>query len=217
MSINIISGDCRDVLKTLASESVHCVVTGRIQKGKHLSPATEFKSGQHWRKPKSHWSKAWLETQYIANGRSAAEIAIEMGCTENNILFWLHKHDIPRRSTREVRAAKYWGASGRANPMYGRTDALNPRYVDGSAPERQRMYVRAEGRSFLSRIYRRDGFKCVRCLAAKSGPRSLHVHHIKPWAGNNALRFDETNVVALCRACHHWVHSKANVSREYLA
>ena len=36
---------------------------------------------------------------------------------------------------------KHWGAVGAANPMFGRTGALNPRYVDGSSPERQRGYV----------------------------------------------------------------------------
>jgi thymidylate synthase (FAD) len=79
------------------------------------------------------------------------------------------------------------------------------------------MYVQAEGREFLRHILQRDSYHCQRCGAPKSGPRSLHVHHIKPWAGNPSLRFDATNAVTLCKTCHDWVHSKANVLGEWLA
>jgi thymidylate synthase (FAD) len=101
--------------------------------------------------------------------------------------------------------------------MHGRTGALNPRFVDGSSPERQRLYAQGEGRSFIAAALARDGYRCRRCDAPKAGCRSLHVHHIKPWAGNEALRFDSKNVVTLCRTCHSWVHSRANVEREFLA
>lgn len=106
---------------------------------------------------------------------------------------------------------------GKNNGMFGRTGSKNPRYVDGSSPERQRMYVRGEGREFLREVLKRDAYSCQRCGARKIGPKSLHVHHIKPWAGNPSLRFDKSNVVVLCRACHGWVHSRDNVNREYLA
>lgn len=176
-----------------------------------------FVKGSHWRKPKVYWNKSWLEEQYVELKRSAASIAEQSGCTENNILFWLAKHQIPRRDMKEIRGQKRWGASGPANPMYGRTGSLNPRYVDGSAPERQRLYVQSEGRGFLQKVYARDGFSCVRCGAPKKGRRSIHAHHIRPWAGNPDLRFDLANAVTLCRDCHHWIHSKANVSGEYIA
>ena len=97
-AIRVIKGDCRDVLKTLPDESVHCVVTSRNTNG-------TFRKGTHWRPRKPHWEKSWLESEYINKGRSAGDIAAEVGCTENNILFWLIKHDIPRRSISEVRAA----------------------------------------------------------------------------------------------------------------
>lgn len=63
----------------------------------------------------------------------------------------------------------------------------------------------------------RDGYKCRRCAAPKAERKSLHVHHIKPWAGNEALRFDMENALTLCRCCHQWVHSKSNIEREFLA
>jgi hypothetical protein len=101
--------------------------------------------------------------------------------------------------------------------MYGRTGAANPMFIDGSSPERQRLYAQGEGKAFLRAILKRDNYRCQKCAASKSQPRSLHVHHIKSWAGNERLRFDPENVTTLCAACHAWVHSRANASRELLA
>jgi len=197
MTAQILHGDCRAVLRTLE---------GRFRKGVHA-----------YRKPRPHWEREWLVREYIERQRSTGDIAADIGCTDANVLFWLRKHGIPRRSISAARLTKKWGAHGAANPMHGKTGALNPRYVDGSSPERQRMYARTEGREFIRRVYARDDHKCCRCGGPKAGPRSLHVHHVKPWAGNPALRFDETNVVTLCRPCHGFVHSNRNVTREFLA
>lgn len=189
----------------------------RILIGDVRDSGGRFKPGAHaWREPKPHWRRDWLVREYIELKRSAGDIAADIGCTDSNVLFWLKKHDIPRRSVSDARALKKWGSVGAANPMYGKTGAANPRYVDGSSPERQRLYVQSEGRAFLQAIYRRDGFQCVRCSAPKTAPKSLHVHHLKPWAGNPSLRFDAGNAVTLCRTCHSWVHSNANADREYI-
>ena len=58
----------------------------------------QFRKGSHWRPHGEHREKAWLEEQYLVKKRSAAEIAPLAGITENGILYWLHKHGIPRRS-----------------------------------------------------------------------------------------------------------------------
>lgn len=175
-----------------------------------------FKKGHHWRPKKPHWDKDWLVHEYTTEGKSSSEIAVSVGVTENAIHYWLAKHDIPRRSVSEARKLKHWGVSGKDNPMFGRTGENNPSYVDGGSPERQRLYVQGEGKKFLKGILKRDDYRCQRCSAPKRGKRSLHVHHIKPWAGNPSLRFDQENVITLCRDCHHWVHSKANIEGEYL-
>ena len=175
-----------------------------------------FQKGEHWRTPKPHWNREWLHEQYVIQGRSTGELATECGCTDTNIQHWLRKHGIARRNVSEARALKSWGATGEANPMHGKTGAANPRYVDGSSPERQRMYAQGEGRAFLRAVLARDGYHCRKCSAPKAERKSLHVHHVKPWAGNEALRFDPANAVTLCRSCHQWVHSKANTEGEYL-
>ena len=220
MTVRILIGDCRTVLATLPDQSVQCCVTennGRIKPGQRLSPATEFKKGQHWREPKPHWERDWLVREYVDLRKSAFDIAKDVGCTDANIIFWLKKHGIERRTTSAARSIKRWGCKGASNPMFGRTGEKNPRYVDGSSPERQRLYAQSSGKSFLIAVYTRDGFRCVKCAKPNAGVRSLHAHHIRPWAGNRDLRFAMDNVVTLCNTCHHWVHSKRNVEREFLA
>jgi hypothetical protein len=204
MGIRLLPGDCREVLATLP-----CYDTG-MNGGR-------FKPGQHWRPHGKHRDKDWLEQQYVALGRSAGEIAQELGFTDSAVIFWLRRHGIPRRSISQARELKHWAVAGAANGMFGRTGATNPNYVDGSSPERQRGYVQAIGRAFLRAVYKRDDYRCVHCNSPKKQPRWLHAHHIAPWAGNEALRFDASNAVTLCQPCHSWVHSKANKERAYLA
>lgn len=175
-----------------------------------------FKKGAHWRTPQKHWSRDWLVMEYVAKARSAAEIAAECGCRETNILYWLAKHGIPRRTMSQVRRVKHWGADGAANPMFGKCDEANPNWKGGESPDRQKLYARHMWKSIRRAVMLRDGVKCVRCGAAHNGAKSLHTHHIKPWARNIALRFDTENIVTLCRDCHEFVHSRANSEMEYL-
>lgn len=180
------------------------------------APDGRFVKGAHWRPKASHWSAQWLRQQYVVLGRSTGDIASDACTTDAAILYWLKKHGIPRRTVAQARALKHWGVSGPANAMHGKTGDANPRYVDGSSPERQRMYAQGDGRAFIRFVLARDGYRCQRCSASKAGMRSLHVHHIKPWAGNEALRFVPDNATTLCRKCHQWVHSKENANGEFL-
>jgi hypothetical protein len=116
-----------------------------------------------------------------------------------------------RKSADARRGNPHMSVRGARNGMYGKRGAANPRYVDGSSPERQRLYAQAEWMTFVRTIYGRDNYRCVRCGRGKRGPRSLHAHHLASWAGNPALRYEATNVVTLCRPCHEWVHSAANI------
>lgn len=169
------------------------------------------------REPKPYWEKKWLIAEYVKKGRSAQEIATEFGCAETNVLYFLAKHAIPKRTVKEVRQVKKWGLSGAANGMYGRCGADNPRWIDGSSPERQTMYARSFWKELAKTVLERDGYKCLRCKCAHSGGNKLHAHHIKPWAGNPKSRFLLSNIVTVCQKCHNWIHSKANANNEYLS
>lgn len=128
-----------------------------------------------------------------------------------------HHHTAETRRILSIKASvpkPYLRGSG--NGMYGRTGATNPHWRGGGSPERQRLYCNAEWKATRKALGARDQHKCVKCGVAKRGPKSLHAHHIKPWTGNAALRFDISNLVTLCHGCHSWVHSRANTGREYL-
>lgn len=54
-------------------------------------------------------------------------------------------------------------------------------------------------------IYERDSFCCVWC--SKSG-KKLNAHHLETWSANPDKRFDKSNLVTLCRDCHHIIHNE---------
>lgn len=105
---------------------------------------------------------------------------------------------------------------GASNGMFGRCGADNPRWIDGSSPERQRLYAQSFWKVLAKTVYERDGYKCQRCGVPHCKGHRLHAHHILPWAGHPDTRFDLTNITTLCSECHHWVHSRANTHKAFL-
>jgi len=189
---------------------------GQFIKGDHPSPKTEFKKGEHWRSRKAHWDKSWLEREYTEGFRSAADIAEEMECTENNILYWLRKHGIPRRSVSEVRSRKHWGSSGEDNPMFGVSGSDHPGWKGGLTPARQALYTSEEWKSVCVEVRNRDSHLCQRCGWHEGYGTAGHIHHIVPFADSEELRTDPDNLVLLCPDCHHWVHSLKNKEGRFI-
>lgn len=50
------------------------------------------------------------------------------------------------------------------------------------------------------RVLKRDGGKCQ--MPSCGSRKRLNVHHIQPWSKASSLRFDENNLIVLCRKCH---------------
>ena len=171
----------------------------------------QFQKGTHWRVRKPFWNKDWLESEYVAKGRSSADIAADFGLGDSTILYWLKKHGIRTRTIAEARQIKQWGLHGEANGMHGRTGSTNPNWKGGGSPDRQSEYSRSDVRVFLKSIRDRD-VCCVHCSASGK----LHVHHIQSFTAVPALRYDAANCVSLCVICHRWVHSRANIERKFL-
>ena len=178
----------------------------------------QFLKGSHWRKRQPWWSREWLLYQYSKLKRSASDIATEGGVGETAILYWLEKHQIPRRSMSEARKVKRWGQSGSDNPMWGKRGKNNHRWRGGVTPERQAFYISQEWKAACSMVWARDDAVCQRCGRDKRVQPNVpfHVHHIASFA-NRELRADINNLVLLCEACHHFVHSRKNAKREYLS
>lgn len=187
---------------------------GRFKKGERRSIATEFKKGQHWRPAQSFREKEWLEEHYVHRQKSCKDIAEEFGVTDAAIVFWLRKHDIPRRSVSEARAIKKWGSTGTANPMFGKRGAASPNWMGGATAERQAFYSSREWKRACSKVWKRDKAQCQRC-SVKGADRKLHVHHIVSFAVK-ALRAEPSNLTLLCDKCHRWVHSKANTEKLFI-
>lgn len=190
---------------------------GRFEKGERCSPATEFKPGQHWRPAQPFRVREWLEREYLIAGRSTSDIGAQFGVGATAILFWLKKHGIPARTMAQARALKHWGASGEANPMFGKRGAEVPSWRGGATPERQAFHGSQEWADASLAVWRRDCGICQRCrLAAKEAKgKRFDVHHIEPFQVRE-LRAVVSNLVLLCRTCHRFVHSKANIAREHL-
>lgn len=187
---------------------------GRFVRGHRAAPTTEFKKGQHWRSRKPYWNRDWLYHQYVELQRSAADIAAEFGCNENNILYFLKKQGIEARSMSEVRQIKHWALKGGQNEMYGKRGAVNPNWKGGCTPERQAFYSSEEWSQAAYFVWKRDLAKCVRCGIGYR-ERKLHIHHIVSFCVRE-LRAEPTNLVLLCTKCHRFVHSKKNVNSEYI-
>ena len=178
--------------------------------------ATEFKPGQHWRPRKPHWDKDWLVREYVTRGRSTGEIAAQIGTTDANVLHWLRKHGIPRRSVSGARALKHWGLPGEANAMFGKRGALTPGWKGGCTPERQAFYASAEWSAVSRFVWGRDCATCRRCgHKQKNGERAIDIHHIISFAEASS-RAEPSNLVLLCRPCHRFVHSRKNAGWEFL-
>jgi 5-methylcytosine-specific restriction endonuclease McrA len=190
---------------------------GQFVKGMRAARATEFKPGQHWRPRKPHWDKAWLEHEYVTRGRSAADIATDVGIQDSAIDYWLRKHGIPRRTISQARALKHWGSSGERNPMFGKRGAQVPSWRGGHTPERQAFHASDAWRAASLAVWQRDSGACRRCgLRANDCAKPLFdVHHVEPFEVVER-RADTANLVLLCRRCHRFVHSKKNVGREWL-
>lgn len=189
---------------------------GRFIKGYHYNPKTEFKKGQHWKKPKPYWKKANLYDEYIIKRKSAQQIAEEQGCTESNILYFLKKHKIKAREMSEIRKITYWGVKGKDNPMYNKKGELNPNWKGGISTERQGFYSGEEWKNACRHVWKRDKATCQRCRIKADEGMPLHIHHITSFV-NKKLRSDIDNLILLCEVCHGWVHSKKNIKKEFLS
>ncbi len=169
----------------------------------------QFKKGYTYREHKPYWDKGWLQNEYTSLNKSANQIAKEMGCTENNILYWLKKHKIKTRSMAEVRKVKTWGLKGKQNGMYGRTGRSNPNWKGGVAPERQALYSSREWSKAVSAVWKRDKATCRVCFTRKDeSDKQFHLHHIKSFAQHIESRLDVDNLLLVCKSCHNKLHQK---------
>ena len=187
---------------------------GQFKKGERRSPATEFKTGEHWRPPAPFREKEYLLREYVKKQRSLENIATEYGVSASAISFWLRKHEIPRRTMSECRKIKHWGLPGKNNPMFGKRGCLSPMWKGGHTPERQACYSSLEWTAAVRAVWKRDKASCQRC-GAKGKDFNYNIHHLVSFSVA-ALRCEVRNLILFCCPCHKWVHSRKNINKEYI-
>ena len=70
--------------------------------------------------------------------------------------------------------------------------------------EATKFYKSAKWRKLRKSIVSRDGGHCQSCLIKynRIESRNLEIHHIKPRSKYPELRFEESNLITLCKSCN---------------
>lgn len=96
--------------------------------------------------------------------------------------------------------------------------AETPNWKGGITPERQAFYSTVEWKEAVKAVWDRDNVICQRCgkhhnTASNRG--TFDIHHIIGFEVV-ALRSEVSNLALLCEDCHYFIHSNANVNKEFL-
>lgn len=194
------------------------------------------------------FTREWLISEYVDHGKSANDIAREIGRDPKRVWEWIRDYGIEtRRRGSDERQQFKKGVSlrtgctlseehkekvrqarikdGRIPCMVNGVHWLH-HYADrkpaswkgGISPERQAVYSSREWIDAVKSVWKRDNATCQRCgkhhnTAETRG--TFHIHHIVSFAVKE-LRTDVSNLVLLCRDCHFFVHSTANIGRDFI-
>jgi 5-methylcytosine-specific restriction endonuclease McrA len=60
-----------------------------------------------------------------------------------------------------------------------------------------------------SNVLKRDSYKCQMPSCTKT--KRLQVHHVEPWSKASSLRFEEYNLITLCKSCHESIKNKEHL------
>jgi hypothetical protein len=119
---------------------------------------------------------------------------------------------IARGAVPYMRDGQHW--------LKGAPPESNPRWLGGATPQRQAFYRSPEWKAAVRYVWARDNACCRNCgkdwrNVDHAVEPTFHLHHV--WSFQiEALRAHPAILVLLCRECHLWVHSNANVTRAWL-
>ena len=107
---------------------------------------------------------------------------------------------------------------GNRNPMFGKMSGENNiNWKGGISPERSVLQGSQEWKKISKVVFDREKGICQRCgLQWTRQTIGFHIHHIVSFTRCIELRTEPSNLVLLCRNCHHWVHSNKNINKDFL-
>ena len=164
-------------------------------------------------------SKEWLAERWVAQERSAAQIARECGVSLTTIRKWLRVHGLthhpqhrsdPSFSPGHVpwnRGFTYRLGSRPMTPTRlatiraARSGAASNFWKGGVSTDREGIGRRTT--QIARTIHERNRWTCQLCHRRRS---ELHAHHIVPVWADISLARDPSNLTTLCDECHREVH-----------
>lgn len=72
-------------------------------------------------------------------------------------------------------------------------------------------YFTAKHRAWRLRVLRNSKQLCVECARYGKNTQATHAHHIKPRKDYPELKYDVSNGMALCTACHSRIEPRKNI------
>ncbi len=103
--------------------------------------------------------------------------------------------------------------TGKVSPLRGikRPDIAkekHPMWKGGITSESEIQRKSLKYIEWRNAVYNRDNYTCQRCGIKGA---ILNAHHIKFWEDYPELRFELTNGITYCHACHRYIHVKAKI------
>ena len=151
--------------------------------------------------------KKFLVEKYVLKAMSLPEIAKEMNCSDDCVLNWLKKHNIPRRTKKEA-------LTGKPKPAYmipifrerakKQKGSKNGNWKGGVTSKHHSFRTSGDYLIFQKAIWERDNYTCVLCFSWKKP----QVHHIFPLWHSWDKRLDLNNGITLCKKCHESIRGK---------
>lgn len=172
------------------------------------------------RNPKRVWE--WLQEFGIPTRSRGA--ASSSGCFKKGNISpttGQHRPEYVKQRLREARklSPNLPHLLGEVHYLKGKRGAETPNWKGGCTPERQAFYSSSEWKAVVVIVWKRDNATCQRCgldhRIVNREEVKFAIHHIESFAVREK-RSDPDNLVLLCRPCHLWVHSRANISKEFM-